>query len=200
MTDLTTNPQASTDRIATIPNALSALRLASVPIFLWLFIDRHGNLAVGIFAAAAWTDFFDGYLARKTGSVSELGKLLDPMSDRVFIVALVVALVSRSQLAWGLAVAIVGRDLLLLAAYGILRGRGLPKIAVNFVGKSATAALLFGLMWLAWGETTFPAYSEGHAIGLPFVVMGAILYWTAAALYAREATRWMRVNPRGASG
>jgi cardiolipin synthase len=168
-------------------------------VFLWLFIAGHTDLAVGIYAAAAWTDFFDGYLARKTGSVSEIGKLLDPLSDRVFIVALAVALVARSELAWGLAVVIVARDIVLLAAYGILHSRGLPKIAVNFIGKCATAALLFGLIWLAWGETTFVLHSVGHAIGLPFVVLGAILYWSAAALYAREATRWMRVNPRGAS-
>lgn len=196
MTDPTTTAPQATDRIATIPNLLSALRLSSVPVFLWLFITRHADLAVGIYAACAWTDFFDGYIARRTRSVSEIGKLLDPMSDRVFIVALAVALVVRSQLSLPLAAVIVGRDVLLLAAYGVLHERGLPKIAVNFVGKSATAALLFGLMWLAWAETTFPGHAQGHAIGLPFVVLGAILYWGAAALYAREATRWMRVNPR----
>ncbi|MFN2594160.1 MAG: CDP-alcohol phosphatidyltransferase family protein [Actinomycetota bacterium] len=200
MTDPAGSSTLASDRILTLPNALSFLRLASVPVFLWLFIGHHADLAVGIYAAGAWTDFFDGYIARKTGSVSELGKLLDPMSDRVFIVALAVALVARSQLAWGLAVAIVGRDVVLLAAYGILHSRGLPKIAVNFVGKSATAALLFGLMWLAWAETTFPLHAQGHAIGLPFVVFGAILYWAAGALYAREATRFMRVKHGAADG
>ncbi len=91
-------PAAPQPSVVTIPNLLSGFRLASVPVFIALFVNGNEDAAVGLFAVAAWTDFFDGYLARKLNSVSELGKLLDPLADRVFIVALAVAMVAREAL------------------------------------------------------------------------------------------------------
>lgn len=183
------DPPADTDRILTIPNVLSALRLLAVPFFVWLFVTERENLAVAIYAIAAWTDFFDGYIARRTGSVSELGRLLDPLADRVLIVALAVALVSRGLLSPWLAAAIVLRDVLVLAAFPYLEKRGVARIRVNFVGKSATAALLFGLTWLAVSETGFVLADIGDEVGTAFTVFGAVLYWLAGGMYAREAAQ-----------
>ena len=184
------------DRILTAPNVLSGLRLATVPVFVWLFVTGHETAAVGLYAAAAWTDFFDGYIARRTASVSRLGQLLDPLADRVFIVALAVALVARDDLALWLALVIVGRDVLVLALWPVLERLGMRRIQVNFTGKTATACLLFGLTWLAWAETSFLLHEVGHSIGMPFVVAGAILYWVAGAMYATEAIRRMRALER----
>jgi cardiolipin synthase (CMP-forming) len=180
------------DRILTAPNVLSGVRLATVPFFIWLFVSGHENAAVGLYAAGAWTDFFDGYIARRTNSVSKLGQLLDPLADRVFIVALAIALVGRGVLALWLALVVIARDVLVLALWPLLERIGMRRIQVNFTGKTATASLLFGLTWLAWGETTFPAHTVGHSIGLPFVILGAVLYWTAGAMYAAEARKRVR--------
>jgi cardiolipin synthase len=177
------------DRVLTIPNVLSAVRLASVPFFVWLFVSGHENVAVVIYAAGAWTDFFDGYIARRTGSITKLGQLLDPLADRVLIVALTVALVARDVLSPWLAVAVIARDVLVLALWPLLERIGMRRIQVNFTGKTATACLLFGLTCLAWGETTFVGHGAGEAVGLPFVVAGAILYWIAGIMYAVEARR-----------
>jgi cardiolipin synthase (CMP-forming) len=179
------------DRIVTIPNALSGLRLASVPVFVWLFVTGHENVAVVIYAAGAWTDFFDGYIARRTGSITKLGQLLDPLADRVLIVALTIALVARDVLSPWLAVAVIARDVIVLALWPLLERIGMRRIQVNFTGKTATACLLFGLTCLAWGETTFVGHDAGEAVGLPFVVAGAILYWIAGIMYAVEAKRRM---------
>src|SRR5688572_30562156 len=141
-------------RILTIPNVLSGLRLASVPVFLWLWLDGMRDAAVILYAAGAWTDFFDGYIARRTNSVTELGKLLDPLADRVLIVALTIALVAADVLPWWLAVVVIGRDVLVLVAWPFLESRGVPRIAVNRIGKTATASLLLGLTLLALSETT----------------------------------------------
>ena len=105
-----------TSRILTIPNLLSLARLATVPVFVWLFVTDRTNAAVTLYAIAAWTDFFDGYLARRLNEVSELGKLLDPLADRVFIVALAVALVANDVLPLWLAIAIIARDVVILSA------------------------------------------------------------------------------------
>ena len=179
-------------RIFTSPNLLSFLRLASVPVFLWLWLGGRRDAAVILYAAGAWTDFFDGMIARRTNSVTELGKLLDPLADRVFIIALTVALVAAGVLPWFFAAAIVVRDALLLAVFPFLERRGVERIPVNRVGKSATASLLVGLTLLALSETSLDWASVGVIPGLTLTVLGAVLYWVAAGLYGREAARRMR--------
>lgn len=173
----------------TIPNLLSALRLASVPVFLTLFIRGHENAGVAVYAVAAWSDFADGYIARRMNQVTDLGKLLDPLADRVFIVALAVALVVRGVLDSALAGAVFLRDGLILAAFPWWEARGVGRIEVNRVGKAATAALLTGLTWMAWSETTFPLAGVAERPGWSLVVAGAGLYWIAAIMYFVEARR-----------
>ena len=188
-----TPPAARPDRgLWTIPNLLSLLRLASVPVFVWLFVSDRENAAVALYAVGAWTDFFDGVIARKFDQVSEIGKLLDPLADRIMIVALVVALVARDLLPLWLAIAIVARDVLLLSVFPILERRKVPRIAVNFTGKSATASLLFGLTSLAYAETTFVGQGIADEIGIGFTLLGAVLYWAAAVLYAQAAREGIR--------
>jgi cardiolipin synthase (CMP-forming) len=177
-----------TSRILTIPNILSLARLATVPIFVWLFVTDRTNAAVTLYAIAAWTDFFDGYLARRFNSVSELGKLLDPLADRVFIVALAVALVARDVLPLWLAITVIARDVMILSAFPFVDRSGIQRIPVNFTGKSATAALLAGLTLLAFSETSVPIFGNDTSadIGLVLTILGAILYWVAGMMYARE--------------
>ena len=174
-------------RVLTIPNVLSLLRLASVPLFIWLFVSDREEAAVIIYAAGAWTDFFDGYIARRTGSITELGKLLDPLADRAVIVALAIALVATEALPLWLAAVVVIRDVLVLSLFPALDRRGIRRIPVNFVGKTATALLLAGLTFMAWSETTWPLTDVLGDVGLAITVAGAGLYWVAAGLYAREA-------------
>ena len=179
--------ESSERRVLTIPNVLSLIRLASVPVFIWLFVDDREEAAVIIFAAGAWTDFFDGYIARRTGSITQLGKLLDPLADRAVIVALAIALVATEALSLWLAATIVVRDVLVLSLFPALDRRGMRRIPVNFVGKTATALLLLGLTLMAWSETSWPLTDVFGDIGLVITVAGAALYWVAGYLYAREA-------------
>lgn len=187
---------ASENRIVTIPNVLSFCRLATVPIFIWLFVTERTNAAVALYAVGAWTDFFDGYIARRTGSVTELGKLLDPFADRVFIVALAVALVAENALAVPLAAAIIGRDIAIVALYPLVRGVA-GVIRVNFVGKTATAALLLGLTFLAFSETTVAWLDRARVPGTAFVLLGTALYWVSGVIYAREALAMARGRVHG---
>ena len=169
-----------------------------MPIFVWLFVTGETNAAVVLYALFAWTDFFDGLLARRLNQISEIGKLLDPLADRVFIVALAVALVAREALPWWLAVGIVARDLLLLSAFPFVDRRGVTRIPVSFAGKTATAALLAGLTLVAYSETTFPGEQEARPVGLGLTIGGAMLYWITAVLYAREAFRRLSATKEGA--
>jgi cardiolipin synthase len=190
------------ERVLTVPNILSFLRLASVPVFLWLWIRGHRETAVILYAAGAWTDFFDGYIARRTNSVTELGKLLDPLADRVLIVALAIALIAADILPLWLAALIIGRDVLVLIAFPFLERKGVPRIAVNFVGKSATASLLTGLTLLALMEAFLPESEPilRLGIGLGFVTLGAGLYWVATFMYAKEAWAGLTTGGKGSAG
>ena len=184
-------------RLLTVPNVLSAARLACVPVFVWLFATGRTDAAVVLFGVAALSDFVDGFVARRTGAVTDLGKLLDPLADRVLIVALCLALVARDTLPAWLAAAVVARDLLVLSLWPLLERRGVPRLPVNIVGKAGTALLLVGLVWLALTETAFGWAPETRGPGLATVVAGGILYWAAAALYGREAAgRWRSVTVR----
>jgi cardiolipin synthase len=184
-----------TNRVLTVPNALSAIRLATVPIFLYLFVSGREEAAVILYGAGAWTDFFDGYIARRLGQESELGRLLDPLADRIFIVALALALVAVGALPWWLTALIVARDVVLLSLWPLFERRGVGRIQVNFTGKTATASLLFGLTWLALSETDFAWASFSAIVGTVFVAAGAVLYYVSAGMYARDA--YSRVKERG---
>ena len=190
----------TSNRVLTVPNLLSGLRLASVPVFLYLFVTGREGAAVLLYGVGAWTDFFDGMIARRLGQVSELGKLLDPLADRVFIVALVVALVVEDALPWFIAGAIVARDLILLGVWPLFERRGVGRIPVNFAGKTATALLLFGLTWMAVGETDIALAGVADEIGLVFVAGGTVLYYVSAGMYAREAHRRLGALRADSSG
>jgi cardiolipin synthase (CMP-forming) len=174
-------------RIVTVPNLLSGVRLASVPVFVWLFVTDREEAAVIIYGAGAATDWVDGYVARRTGSVTELGKLLDPLADRVFILALALALLLRGALPAWLGAIIIVRDVAVLGLWPVVDRRSARRIRVNFVGKAATAALLVGLTGLAVAETRWSFGGWTRGIGLASTGVGAVLYWASGIMYARAA-------------
>jgi len=174
-------------RIVTVPNLLSGLRLASVPVFVWLFVTDKEEAAVIVYGVGAATDWVDGYVARRTGAVTELGKLLDPLADRVFILALALALLLRGALPAWLGAVVIVRDVAVLSLWPVVDRRSARRIRVNFVGKAATAALLVGLTWLALSETRWSFGPWAREVGLAGTGVGAVLYWASGIMYARAA-------------
>jgi len=123
--------------VFTVPNALSFLRLFLVPVVVTLLLAGSDGIAVAFFVLAAATDFLDGRLARRTGP-TRLGRILDPVADRLMLSSVAVVLAIRGLLpVWAVAI-LVGRDL--LALVGSLTAGS--KIRVNRVGKAATAVLM----------------------------------------------------------
>jgi cardiolipin synthase (CMP-forming) len=183
-------------RLLTVPNVLSALRLALVPFFVWLFVSGREEAAVLLYGIGASTDWLDGYIARRTGQITELGRLLDPLADRIYIAALVVALTIRGVLPLWLAVGVVGRDALLLALFPLVDRKTTARLRVNFTGKTATASLLVGLTCLALSETSLGG-RPWEQIGFFLVVVGFVLYWISGIMYAGAARSSVGVG-RGA--
>lgn len=185
--------EVTTDRVLTVPNLLSFLRLALVPVFLWLLLGPRETwsdlLALAILAVSAVTDWLDGYLARRWNQISRLGQLLDPVADRLYIVATVVAFVVRDIIPWWFAAAVVARDLMLALAIPVLRRYGIGPLPVHFLGKAATANLLYALPLLLLGQIEGSLSTVALVFGWAFAIWGLGLYWVAAVLYLEQARR-----------
>lgn len=180
-------------RIFTVPNVLSFIRLALVPVFLVLVILGEDVPALLILVVSSVTDFLDGLLARKLNQVSRLGQLLDPAADRLFIFATLVGLAIRGIVPWWLVAVIVGRDVLLLVLGIILANVGYGPLPVHHLGKIATFCLFYALPILMIGQA-FPAAAWLSApVGWAFALWGAFLYWWAGAIYVVETVRVVKI-------
>lgn len=184
-------------RVWTIPNILSMLRLAGVPLFLWLVLGPEADAwALAVLMISGVTDFLDGYLARRLDQFSNLGEILDPVADRLYILAVVVGLALREIIPWWVAIILPLRDLLLWGLVPLLRTRGYSALPVHFLGKAATFNLLyaFPLLLLGEGEGVLPTMAE--VFGWAFAVWGIGLYWWAGVLYAWQVRKLLRDTPR----
>lgn len=176
------------DRILTVPNVLSVVRLLFIPLFLYLLLGPQADgWALVVLLASGATDWLDGKLARALDQSSRLGALLDPLVDRLSVVATLLAFVVRGIIPWWLAVILIGRDLLLAGTMFVYRRRGLPPPDVIYVGKAATFVLMVALPVLL-GATGDSAAAEVLApIGTALLVWGTGLYVWTGALYTYKA-------------
>ncbi|MGD0554032.1 MAG: CDP-alcohol phosphatidyltransferase family protein [Streptosporangiaceae bacterium] len=183
------------DRILTWPNALSALRLAGVPVFLWLVIGPRTTetdwIAIGILGLAGLTDWLDGKLARMLDQGSRLGRVLDPAADRLYIAATLIGLAIRGIIPWWLVGVLAARELLVAGGLAVLkRVTGLGTLQVSFTGKAATACLMYAFPLLFIGEHL----SAVRVFGWAFAIWGTALYWWAAMLYLTQTSRLVRAQ------
>jgi cardiolipin synthase (CMP-forming) len=174
----------ATDRVMTIPNVLSVLRLLGVPLFLWLLLGPHADgWALAVLALSGFTDWADGVLARRLNQTSSLGAKLDPLADRLYILATLAGLVLRHIIPLWLAIVIVGRDVVLTVALGVLRHYGYAPFAVHYLGKAATFCLLYAFPLLLIGAHHGTVADIARPIAWAFTIWGTALYLWAGAVY-----------------
>ncbi|TFC11019.1 CDP-alcohol phosphatidyltransferase family protein [Cryobacterium algoritolerans] len=181
-------------RVVTLPNLLSMLRLALVPVFLVLLIRGEDSWALLVLVVASASDFLDGFLARRFDQVTRLGQLLDPAADRLYIFAALLGLASRDLVPWWIVLVVVGRDVFLLGLGVVLANFGFGPLPVHQLGKLATFCLFYALPMIMLGQA-FPmlAWWSGP-VGWAFGIWGAFLYWWAGIIYAIEAARVIRLS------
>jgi cardiolipin synthase len=184
---LSEDASTGTDRILTLPNAISFARIALIPVFVWLIVHRETTFTgVIVFGAVVATDWVDGALARATGQVSEVGKVLDPVADRLAIGAGLIALVLRDAFPLWAALLILARDVLILIAGLVLLSARRVRIEVRYLGKMATFALMAAIGCIAWGELGYPFAPAFLSIGWVFYAVGIVESYVAAGLYAGD--------------
>jgi cardiolipin synthase len=184
-------------RVWTVPNLLSMLRLALVPVFLALVLLEYDLAALLVLVFSTVTDYLDGVIARRFSQITRLGQLIDPAADRLFIFATILGLAFRDVIPWWLFFIILGRDILLLVLGVLLANGGFGPLPVHHLGKVATFCLFYALPLLMLGRAVPDAAFVADPLGWAFVLWGAFLYWWAGVIYAIETARVLRL-PRGA--
>ena len=175
------------DRVITWPNALSALRLLLVPVFLWMILIDQNLIAFAILAFSSFTDWLDGFLARKLNQMSRLGQLLDPAADRLFILASLLGLAITAKVPWWLVLVIVARDLTLFFALPFLAKVGYGPLPVNYTGKAGTFALLYAFPLMLLPEVVPQEVAVWiYPIAWAFAFWGIWLYWWTGFIYLRQ--------------
>jgi len=169
--------------VVNIPNLLSFLRIALVPVFLWLLLNEMFLSAIFVLMVAGVTDFLDGYIARKLNQMTKLGKVLDPVADRLYIFATLLALSVTGNIPWWLAALVISRDALMLISLPALASLGYATLPVHLLGKASTFALLYSFPLLLMGKI----FVEAQFILLPlawaFAWWGVGLYWWSGFVY-----------------
>lgn len=173
-------------RVLTVANGITLVRLAGLPLFVWLMIGpaAYGK-AFGVLAAVGATDWLDGYVARRFDQVTRLGQLIDPLIDRALLVTAGLTLAALHIVPWLVVALIAGRDLILMAAAGLFRE--LLSIPVNRIGKFATACLLVGIPAFLLGYMDWPGALVFRYGAWVVTTVGIVAYYLAGIQYARAA-------------
>lgn len=175
-----------------IPNALTLLRALGVPVFLYIFMVLDQPItAFFIIALGGVTDYLDGKIARALNQITDFGAKFDPIVDRLYITAVILALASKDYLPWWLVLAIIFRDLALLLVVVMQKIKGMKYLEVTFLGKAATFNLLYAFPLLLLidasniGELAF-------IMGWAFAIWGVSLYFYTGFQYLIRALKVLR--------
>ena len=191
--------EALPDRVWTLPNALSVLRLLGVPVFLWLLLGPEADgWALVILAVSGLTDWLDGKLARWLNQGSRLGAVLDPAADRLYIVAALTALALRDIVPIWLVALLLGREAVLGVALLVLRRYGYPPLQVHYLGKAATLLLLYAFPGLLLAYGSNPVAGIAEPIAWALTIWGTALYLLAGAFYLVQVAGIVHTERRAA--
>ncbi|MFE7506260.1 CDP-alcohol phosphatidyltransferase family protein [Promicromonospora sp. NPDC057488] len=176
-------------RVLTVPNVISMVRLALVPVFAVLVVVGEDGWALLVLAVSGVSDWLDGVLARRLNQVTRLGQMLDPFADRLFIFVTLIGLAWREVVPLWLVLAIVARDVLLALTVPVLARLGYGTLNVTMVGKVATFALLYAFPLLLLAEMPGWVGAAAHVVGWAFTWWGVGLYWLAGLQYVAQVRR-----------
>lgn len=176
--------------VFTLPNGVSFLRILLIPVFAYLIVHRPTTTAgLILFAVVVATDWVDGWLARRTDQVSELGKILDPTADRLAIAAGLIALVVRGAFPLWAALLILVRDAAVVIAGAVLLTGRRIRLEVRFIGKAATFTLMMAIPWISWGNLRLPLAEAALVAGWTSFAVGIVEYYVAAGAYVGDLRR-----------
>jgi cardiolipin synthase len=189
---------AHLDRIFTVPNLITMVRLACIPLFLWLLFGAHRQtLAAVLLGVLGATDWVDGHVARRFHQVSTLGKVLDPVADRVLVATSVISIIVYGAVPLWFGVATIAREVVVSVAVLALASLGAKRIDVLWVGKAGTFALMFSYPAFLLSHWTAPWQTPFHVFAWVSGIIGLVLAWIAAGSYIPVARQALAEGRRG---
>lgn len=190
-------PGETRDRVLTVPNVLSVLRLILIAVFVYLLLVSHSyGWATAVLMISGASDWADGKIARLLDQYSRLGELLDPAVDRLYMVVVPVAMAIAGMIPWWIIAVLLVRDALLAATLPLLRGRGLTALPVTYIGKAATFALMSGFPLILLGQWDSRWSRVVGACGWAFLIWGVYMYLWSFVLYVLQVSAVLRKLPR----
>jgi phosphatidylglycerophosphate synthase len=190
------NPRSARDRLLTAPNVLSGIRLALIPVFVYLLLFAHADAwAVAILMFTGASDWADGKIARLLNQSSKLGEYLDPAVDRLYMVTIPITFGLRGIVPWWIIAALLARDVLLAAELPLLRTRGITALPVIYLGKAATFALMSAFPLILLGQWDALWSRVVLACGWAFLIWGLYMYLWSFVVYAVQVAVVLRRMP-----
>jgi CDP-diacylglycerol--glycerol-3-phosphate 3-phosphatidyltransferase len=182
-------------------NALTLCRIAASPFIVWLLAtasattaDARHAWALGVFIAAALTDFVDGQVARRTNTITEFGRVVDPLADRLLVISTLVILMVRGFLPLWMGLLIVGRDGFMLLGATAAGIKDTGNIKVHWTGKVATGLLFEAICWFIYFNTS----SHVNWVGLAFFLPGVAFSYLSGYIYMQRGIRLVRQQSKEA--
>ena len=170
-----------------LPNVISLTRILGVAFIVYFGVVDRNDLAVFlVFVWGSVTDWLDGYLARRLNQTSEFGAALDPIADRLYIIAAIGVLLFRALIPLWAVVLIVGRELFMAVHLVRTSRQGFAPPAVHYVGKAGTLLLLYAVPFIFLGATTTAVADFARWLGVAFLMWGIGTYWVAGLLYVKQ--------------
>lgn len=184
---------ASEDRILTVPNFVTLVRLLGIGVFVWLLFGADHQIAAAILLAVLGsTDWVDGFIARRFNQVSTVGKVIDPVADRLLVAAAVICILVDGAAPVWFGAATIAREALVSGAVLLLASLGAERIDVLFVGKAGTFGLMFAYPTFLLGHGTAGWQGPIRIVGWIFGIGGLVLAWIAAGAYIPVALNALR--------
>lgn len=189
------------DRIATVPNAITLVRLACIPVFLWLLFGANRQTAAAVLLGVLGaTDWIDGFVARRFHQVSTFGKVLDPVADRVLVVTAVLAITIHGAVPVWFGAATLAREVVVSGAVLLLASLGAARIDVLWVGKAGTFALMFSYPAFLLSHGSAPWQDPVNVVAWVTGIIGLVLAWIAAGSYVPVARKALADGRRARAG
>ena len=190
-------PGDTRDRVLTVPNVLSVVRLVLIGVFVYLLLVAHSyGWAVVVLIASGASDWADGKIARLMNQSSRLGELLDPAVDRLYMVVIPLSFAVAGLIPWWVIVVLVARDALLASMLPVLRARGLSALPVTYIGKAATFALMSAFPLILLGQWDAQWSRVVGACGWGFLIWGIGMYLWSFVLYLIQLGMVVRRMPK----
>lgn len=177
----------------TIPNIVSLTRLVGVFALIYFgLISPNYVVVLVLFGYAGFSDWLDGFLARKLNQFSELGEKLDPLADRLYIFVALMITLSENLIPVWVVTAVVLREGFLAFVFAILRIRGFSIPPVHYIGKAGTLMLMYAFPLIVAGNIDWFAHEFVEWVGTAFLAWAVVTYWFAGYLYLRQSIRALK--------